>query len=88
MKPIILHFLLPALMPALFFRIAFSPANVLGSRTRGLLALGVAFISGLASLATAIKGAKIRAQSGKNALRWTASTLILVLPFIAFLLLA
>jgi hypothetical protein len=88
MKPIITHFLVPALMPALFFRIAFSPVNVLGCRTRGLLALSVAFASGLAAIGTAIKGAKSRARGEKNVLRWTASTLILVLPVIAFLLLA
>jgi len=75
-------------MAALFFLIALSPVEVLGCRTRGLLALLVAFASGIAALVTAIKGVQDRMKGDLNALWWLISTLILVIPVIAVIILA
>jgi ABC-type thiamin/hydroxymethylpyrimidine transport system permease subunit len=87
MKRIIYHILIPAVMPALFFRIASTPVEVLGCRTRGLMALSIAFISGLAALGTSI-GAKRERRGDPNVIWWIASTFILVIPVIAMIILA
>jgi hypothetical protein len=88
MKRIIYHVLFPAFMPAIFFRIAFTPVEVLGCRTRGVLALLVALLSGLAALGAAIIGAKKRISGAGNAVWWVASVLILVIPVIALIIMA
>ncbi len=88
MKRIVGHIITPALMPAAFFIIASTPVEVLGCRTRGLIALLIAFGSALAALATAIIGSKERIRGHKNATWWFTSTLILVAPAIALILMA
>jgi hypothetical protein len=85
MKRILYHVIIPAIMPALFFVVASTPVEVLGCRLRGLLALLIAFISGLAALRAAIMGAKGRVRHDKNAVWWVTSTLILVIPVIAMI---
>jgi hypothetical protein len=86
MKRIVYHIIIPAIMPAAFFVIASTPVDVLGCRTRGLIALLIAFISGLAALGAAIMGAKGRVRGDTNAIWWVKSTLILVIPVIAIIL--
>lgn len=88
MKSMISYILVPAIMPALFFLIALSPVEVLGCRTRGLLALIVAFVSGLAATFAAISGAKRKVRGDANAGRWIIRTLILVIPVIAMIIMA
>jgi hypothetical protein len=88
MKRIVYHIIIHAVMPAAFFVITSTPVEVLGCRTRGLIALLIAFISGLAALGAAIIGAKGRVRSDTNAIRWVKSTLILVIPVIALILMA
>lgn len=92
MKRIVYHLILPALMPVLFFAVASTPVEVLGCLVRGLIALLIALISGLAALGAAIigakGGAKGRARHDKNSIWWLMSTLILVIPVIAMILLA
>jgi hypothetical protein len=88
MKRIAYHVIIPAIMPALFFVVASSPVEVLGCFVRGLIALLIALISGLAALATAAIGAKGRASQDKNSIWWVMSTLILVTPVIAMIILA
>ncbi len=88
MKRIVYHIILPAIMPALFFAVASMPIEVLGCLLRGLIALLIAFISGLAALGTAIIGAKGRVRHDKNAIWWVTSTLILVIPVIAMIIMA
>ncbi len=75
-------------MPVLFFLIALSPVEVLGCRTRGLLALLVAFASGIAALVIAIKGTRERVKGDPNARLWMISTLVLVIPVIAMIIMA
>jgi hypothetical protein len=54
MKRIVYHVIIPAVMPTLFLAVASTPVGVLGCRLRGLLALLIAFISGLAALGATI----------------------------------
>ena len=75
-------------MVAAFFVIALMPVEVLGCFMRGLIALVIAFVSGLAALGAAIIGAKERVHGDKNAMWWVISTLILVIPVIAMLIMA
>jgi len=88
MNRLISYILIPSIMPALFFLIALSPIEVLGCRTRGLLALLVAFASAIAALVTAITGARGRMKGDPNARRWMISTLVLVIPVIAMIVMA
>ena len=83
-------------MPVLFFIVALTPVEVLGCLVRGLIALLIALVSGLAAVGAAIIGTKGGAKWGakgrvchdKNAIWWVTSTLILVIPVIAMIVLA
>lgn len=96
MKRIVYHVIIPAVMPALFFVVASTPVEVLGCLVRGLIALLIALISGVAALVAAIIGAKRGAKGGaegrirhdRNRIWWVVSTLILVIPVIAMIILA
>ncbi len=92
MKRIANHMIIPAMMPVLFFVVALTPVEVLGCFVRGLIALLIALISGLAALAAVIIGTKWgskgRVRYDKNSIWWVISTLILVIPVIAMILLA
>ena len=88
MNRITYHILFPAIMPVVFFAIATTPVEVLGCRTRGLIALLIALISGLASLGAAIMGAKGRIQGDAYAIWWVASSIILVIPVISLIIMA
>ncbi len=88
MKRIVYHVILPAFMAVLFFIVASTPVEVLGCFLRGLIALLIALISGLAALVAAILGLKGRVRQDKNSIWWVLSTLILVIPVIAMIILA
>jgi hypothetical protein len=88
MKRIVYHLILPALMPVLFFVVASTPVEVLGCLVRGVIALLIALISGLAALGAAIVGARGRVRHDRNRIWWVMSTLILVIPVIAMIVLA
>jgi hypothetical protein len=92
MKRIVYHLILPAIMPVLFFVVASTPVEVLGCLVRGLIALLIALVSGLAALGAAIigakGGAKGRVRHDRNRIWWVMSTLILVIPVIAMIVLA
>jgi hypothetical protein len=88
MKNVVRHMIIPASMPVIFFLIAMTPVEVFGCRTRGLIALLIALISGLAALGTAIKGAKGRMQGDTYAIWWVTSSIILVIPVIALIIMA
>jgi len=88
MRNMIYHILGPAIMPAVFFRIATTPVEILGCRTRGLIALSIAFISGLTALGSAIVSAKRRKRGDPSAIWWVASSIILAIPVVALLILA
>jgi hypothetical protein len=88
MKRIAYHVTLPAIMPVLFLLIAWTPVAVLGCFVRGLIAALIALISGLAAIVAAILGLKGRIRHDPNAIGWVISTLILVIPVIALIILA
>ncbi len=88
MKRVVYHITLPAIMPVLFLAVASTPVEVLGCFVRGLIAMLIALISGLAALVTAIMGLKERVRHNKNSVWWVMSTLILVIPVIAMIILA
>ena len=88
MNRIVSHLLLPALLPVLFFVVAFTPVEVLGCRNRGLLALLIAGVSGAGALGAAVAGAKGRARRDPTAVWWTIRTLILTIPVVALIVLA
>jgi hypothetical protein len=96
MKRIVYHVILPALMPVLFFVVALTPVEVLGCFVRGLIALLISLVSGLAALVAAIIGTKGGSKGGaeervrhdKNRIWWVLSTVILVIPVIAMIILA
>ena len=88
MKRIVYHVILPTLMPVLCFVVASTPVEVLGCLVRGLIALLIAFISGLAALGAAIIGTKGRVRHDKNAIWWVTNTLVLVIPVIAMIIMA
>jgi hypothetical protein len=88
MKRIVYHVIVPAIMPVLFFVVASTPVEVLGCLTRGLIALLIAFVNGLAALGAVIIGAKGRAHRDQNAIWWITSSVILVIPVIAMIIMA
>jgi hypothetical protein len=82
------HILLPSIAPLLFFAVAVTPVQVLGCRTRGLLALAIAFISVLGALGLAFRALKGRMQGDPDTKWWIISSVILAIPAIGMLLLA
>jgi ATP/ADP translocase len=88
MKQSFYHVIVPAIMPVLFFAVASTPVEVFGCLTRGLITLLIAFISGLAALGAVIIGAKGRARHDQNTIWWITSSVILVIPVIAMIIMA
>jgi hypothetical protein len=82
------HILLPAFAPVLFLVIATTPVDVLGCRTRGLLAIAVAFISVLAGLGSAVAGVRGRTKGDAAANWWATSALVLAVPAVLLILFA
>lgn len=87
MNPIILHVMLPAILPALFFLVASTPVEVLGCATRGLLAVLIAFIGVLSGLGAAIIGMRRKRSGEPEANWWVVSALFLAVPAVALLVL-
>jgi len=88
MKRIIYHITIPTAVLIAFFVVALMPVEVLGCFMRGLIALLIALVSGLAALGAAIIGARGRVRGDKNAIWWVTSTLILAIPVIAMIIMA
>jgi heme/copper-type cytochrome/quinol oxidase subunit 3 len=88
MKRIIYHVLLPAILPLSFFAVAYTPVDVFGCRGRGLIALTIALISGIGSLATAILSVKRKKENHEKARWWLLSAIILAIPVVGMLILA
>ena len=82
------NIIMPALMPVLFFAVALSPVDLLGCRTRGLIASLLALASGLAGVGTGVLALKGRTKNEAGSERWLFTTLILVIPVAALLVLA
>ncbi len=88
MERTIRHVIFPAVMPAIFFLIAATPVETLGCLTRGLLALVVSLVSGVAALGAAIVSVRCRNRRDEYAPWWVVSSGILVIPVIALIILA
>jgi hypothetical protein len=88
MNRITYHLIIPSIMAVVFFVIATTPVEVLGCRTRGLIALLIALVSGLAALGSAIVGTKGRIRGDAEAIWWVASSIILIIPVIALIIMA
>ncbi len=86
MSPLLRHILLPAIAPLLFFVVAATPVEVLGCRTRGLLAFAIALASVLAGLGAAIMAVRGRLRSEPNTGWWIASALVLAIPAVVLLI--
>ena len=82
------HVILPSLAPLLFFAVATTPVELLGCRTRGLLAVSIALASVLAGLGAAIMAIKGRLKGDPQSHWWVGSALILAVPAIGVLVLA
>lgn len=82
------HVTYPAFMTVLFFAVALSPVNLLGCKTRGLLALSISLVSGIAALFTAITALKGRLRGNTDSRWWIISTLILTIPVVAMIIMA
>jgi len=82
------HILLPAVMPLAFIIVASIPVEAIGCRSRGILALAIAFTSALAALATSLVALRMRFRGRAGSDRWVVSTLILAIPVVALLALA
>ena len=85
---IVRHAIVPAIMPVLFLAVALTPVDLLGCKTRGLIALSIAFVSGLTGLGTAVMALKGRLKREAGSERWIVTTLILTIPVVAMLVLA
>jgi len=83
-----LHVIFPALMPAAFFAVAFTPVQVIGCRNRGLLALTIAFMSGFAALAAMIRSRRESGRGPAAQVWWIISALIMTVPVVALLIMA
>lgn len=82
------HIIIPGLLSAAFFAVAFSPVAVFGCRLRGILALSISLVSGLAGIGTAATGLKKRIQRDPDSLWWMLTTALLTIPVIGMLLMA
>ena len=89
MKSSVKHVLLPSLLSIGFIGIASTPVAVIGCRNRGLLALILAFAGAIGALVTSAIGAKARRLGDDDRWKlWLISTIILMFPPIALLILA
>lgn len=88
MNPLILHVMMPAILPALFFLVASTPVEVLGCFTRGLIAFLIAFIGLLGALTAAIVALRRRSFDNRGANWWAATAVFFSLPAAALIFLA
>ena len=82
------YLVMPVIMPVAFFLVVTTPIGVLGCRLRGLLALIIALICGISSLATAFLGLKERKSTDIHSFWWVLSSLVLSVPVIFLIILA
>ncbi|MHC1741905.1 MAG: hypothetical protein AB9873_02615 [Syntrophobacteraceae bacterium] len=82
------HVIIPGVAPVLFLAIALTPVAVFGCRARGLLALAVSLLSGLAAVGVALRGVRARLRGQEESPWWLVTTLLLTIPVVALLVLA
>ena len=81
-------FLVPLVIIVMFFINAFTPVEVLGCYTRGMVAFIIAVVSGIAAIVTAIVSIRKRIVNDPSSIQSISMTLILSIPLIALLYLA
>jgi hypothetical protein len=86
MKRLLGHVIIPAIIPAFFFAVAATPAEVMGCRNRGLIAVLVALIGALAALGAAIIGVMRKVRGDLNTSWWVISALVLAIPAVAIII--
>lgn len=87
-QAIVYHVILPAIPTVVFLINAALPKTTLGCANRGLVAIIIAFISIAAAFYTVIMAFKKRISNQSESVWWIISTLILIIPTIALLILA
>jgi len=77
------HLILPLIAPATLICLYFTPKTVFGCANRGYLALAAVFLSMIAAVPTAMKGAAAKRRGADDEANWwLVTTLILILPFV------
>lgn len=79
---------LPGILCLAFFVIAATPVEALGCLNRGIAALAVALISGVASVAAAFRGLRGRVRGETGSGWWMVRSLLLAIPVAALIVLA
>ena len=74
------HLLIPGLIVALFFGVAFLPVELIGCRNRALIAVFLALGSGVLGIASAVRGIIGRVRNEPRTVLWVISALILSVP--------
>jgi hypothetical protein len=87
-KKIMMHIIYPSLLSVAFFINAALPVTVLGCVNRGLVALVVALISGIAALGAVVLAIRERMSGKLESSWWILTTLILTIPVLALIRLA
>ena len=87
-KRSVAHLVLPSAIIVIFFFIAFTPVDLLGCRTRDLLALSVALVSGMTGITTGLIGIRKRIRREPGLAWWMLSTVILTVPVAGLIVLA
>ncbi len=82
------HILLPVILTIAFFGVAFSPVSLLGCRTRGLLAFGLALASGILAILAALRAIRRRLKGDRESVWWIVTALLCAVPVVAMLRLA
>jgi energy-converting hydrogenase Eha subunit A len=88
MKRLLHHVVVPAIIPAAFFLVAATPVEVLGCRTRGLLAILIALLGALAGLGAVLTALVKRLRGTPDTHWWIATAGMLTIPAIAVILVA
>jgi hypothetical protein len=78
-------FIIPSAIIVLFFANAFTPVDVFGCYTRGLLAIILASVSGIAAIVAGINALKKRLINDPSFKNWILLTLLLSVPLISLL---
>lgn len=78
----------PLVICLAFFAVAFSPVELLGCRNRGLAALGITVLSGIAGIGYALIAVQKNRTGNAEALWWAAGALILSIPVAGLIILA
>lgn len=82
------YFIAASIVVVLFFINAFTPVDVLGCFTRGLVAFIIAVVSGITAIVTAIISIRKRLVNDPSGTLWILLTLVLAVPLIALMYLA